>query len=224
VPPSPNPLDAALDLLKRSVEAGAAIVGIGPYTNLALLEARWPGILRHAAVYLMGFNVDPPPAGFPQWGHEHDYNVQMDVASAAGVLRACEPTLVPLEVSVQTALRRAHLPRLRSAGPLGALIAHQAEAFARDERNEAVYGQTCAGLPDDLINFQHDPLACAVALGWEGARTESIPLRLETTGGWLRARRDGGGKPTRVVTGVDGSRFGDWWLDVVTGARVHAHR
>ncbi len=25
-----------------------------------------------------------------------------------------------------------------------------------------------AGLPDDFINFHHDPLACAVAAGWDG--------------------------------------------------------
>jgi len=38
------------------------------------------------------------------------------------------------------------------------LIARQAEAFAKDEKYEALYGQSCQGLPDDTINFQHDSL------------------------------------------------------------------
>ena len=39
------------------------------------------------------------------------------------------PTLVPLHVTVETALRHAQLPVLMSANPLSALIARQALAF-----------------------------------------------------------------------------------------------
>ncbi len=38
----PSPPGAALDLLDHSVQQGATIVGIGPYTNLALLEVARP--------------------------------------------------------------------------------------------------------------------------------------------------------------------------------------
>ena len=38
---------------------------------------------------------------------------------------------------------------------------------ALDEQNEKKYAESCEGLPNDLINFLHDPLACAIALGWE---------------------------------------------------------
>ena len=114
-------------------------------------------------------------------------------------------------------MRRAYLPRLRRANSIGALIARQAEAFARDERNEERIGQTCAGLPDDTINFLHDPLACAVALGWAGVGIETIPLRAELNdSGYLRAVPASDGKPTRVVTRVDGAGFGEWWLDALT--------
>jgi hypothetical protein len=41
-----------------------------------------------------------------------DYNFQLDVASAEYVLTRCRPTLVPLHVSVETSLRRAHLAAL----------------------------------------------------------------------------------------------------------------
>jgi purine nucleosidase len=218
IAPSPNPLEEALGLIERSVERSATIVGIGPYTNLALLDRRRPGLLDVAPLYLMGFFVRPVPEGFPRWDIDTDWNVQSDVAAARRLLEAHSPTLIPVEVTLQTSLRRSDLPRLRQASPLGALLARQAEAFARDERNEEKIGQTCAGLPDDLINFLHDPLACAVALGWDGVTIATLPLRaVLNEAGYLRAVISTDGKPTRVVTGVDANRFGDWWLDVLTG-------
>jgi len=62
----------------------------------------------------------------------------------------------------------------------------QAEAFALDEQNEKKYGETCEGLPSDIISFLHDPLACAIALGWnEGVEIAELPLILEEKDGWL---------------------------------------
>src|SRR6266851_541803 len=48
VPRMPNPLEDALALLERSVEQGATVVAIGPYTNLALLDRARPGVLAAA--------------------------------------------------------------------------------------------------------------------------------------------------------------------------------
>ncbi len=216
IPPVRTPLAMALDLLQESIEQGALIVAIGAVTNLALLEARSPGILRHARLTMMGGYVHPPRAGFPAWGPEMDWNVQIDVRSAHVVLERADPVLVPLAVTVETWLRRAHLPALRQAGPLAALIARQAEAFAADEDYEAVYGRPCAGLPCDLINFLHDPLACAIALGWrEGVEIRPLPLRTENRDGWLRLVPAPDGKETRVVTRVDGAAFSERWLRTV---------
>jgi inosine-uridine nucleoside N-ribohydrolase len=238
VTPAPGPLEAALDLLEGSIGAGAIVVGIGPWTNLSLLERRRPGLLGGARLVLMGGHLRPAPPGFPAWGTADDYNVQMDVAAAGHVLEASRPTVVPLEVTVQTALRRADLPALRRAGPLGVLLAHQALAFAEDEQNEARYGRPYAGLPDDTINFQHDPLSCAVALGWPGARAETLGLTWREEAGLLRlGETDGagptgapggragggpGGVPTRVVTGVDGPAFGELWLGVVARGQIRS--
>ncbi|NLF01597.1 MAG: nucleoside hydrolase [Anaerolineales bacterium] len=216
--PAPGPLDRTLTLLERSIRENAIIVAIGPYTNLALLEQRAPGILRSARLCLMGGYVFPPRTGFPAWGPDMDWNVQVDARSAHVVLRCAAPTLVPLSVTVETALRRADLPTLRQAGPLAQLIAHQAEAFAEDEGIEARYGRTCTGLPDDTINFLHDPLACAVALGWdETVKTSELRLRSEIVDGLLYQRIDHGGVPTRVVTQVDGAYFSELWLRTVVG-------
>jgi purine nucleosidase len=217
VPPLATSLDEALTLLERSIEQEAIIVAIGAFTNLALLEKRSPGILRRANLYLMGGYVFPPRAGFPPWGHDMDWNVQVDVESALTVLEHSNPVLIPLSVTVETALRRTYLNQLRQAGPVARLIARQAEAFAKDEGYEAKYGQTCVGLPDDLINFLHDPLACAIALGWEvGVEIQEIPLKSEIRDGWLCQAIDESGKPTRVVTRVDGEKFNEFWLGRVT--------
>jgi len=50
----PSPPGAAAELLAASAGAGANVVAIGPYTNLALTEAGRPGLLRSAGVVVMG--------------------------------------------------------------------------------------------------------------------------------------------------------------------------
>jgi purine nucleosidase len=217
IAPVPTPVDDALALLERSIDQGVTIVAIGPYTNLALLEQRSPGILRGAKLFLMGGYLFAPRTGFPQWGPEDDFNAQVDVQSAHQVITRSRPTFVPLAVTAETALRRTDLTALRRSRPLAQLIARQAQAYAREYDVETVYGRTCEGLPDDTINFQHDALACAIALGWrDGVETSEIRLRSEIIGGWLRLTIDDGGAPTSVVTRVDGERFNAFWLRTVT--------
>jgi purine nucleosidase len=41
--PSQNSIDEALDLLKSSIDQGATIIGIGAFTNLFLLDKKYPG-------------------------------------------------------------------------------------------------------------------------------------------------------------------------------------
>ena len=217
VSPSANTPEKAIRLLKHSIEQDATIVGIGPFTNLYLLDLKYPGILKQANLFLMGGYIYPIRVGFPQWGNNMDWNIQADVKSAKHVLENSSPTLVPLTVSVETALRRAYLDDLRKSGSLGRLIAKQAEAFAVDEEMERKYGETCEGLPKDIINFQHDPLACAIALGWsEGVEINEIPLKLELRDGWLQEKIDTAGKPTKVVTKIDGDKFNKFWVKTIS--------
>lgn len=217
VTPAPGPIDEVLALLKRSIEAGARIVAIGPYTNLALLDEAHPGLLARAGIYLMGGHVHPMPAGYPQWDNTADFNVQFDVTSAHAILARYRPTLIPIEVTAQTALRRADLSALGAAGPLARLLARQAVAFAADEQYEQTYGRPCAGLPDDTINFLHDPLACAVALDWDGVTIANTRIRTELRDGWLYEQADATGHEMRVVTAVEAARFNEFWLRLVTG-------
>jgi inosine-uridine nucleoside N-ribohydrolase len=218
IAPLPTASDEAVELLKKSVEQDATIIGIGPLSNLYLLETKYPGILRDARVFLMGGYAYPPREGYPQWRDEDDFNLQVDARSALHIIENCKLTFVPISVTVETALRRRHLEVLRKAGALGQLLARQAEAFAEDEKIGEKFSKTCNKLPSDIINFQHDSLACAIALGWnEGVEISQVPLKTELKDGLLHWRIDADGKPTQIVTKVDGERFSQFWVDTIAG-------
>ncbi len=217
IAPLSGPLEAALDLLEDSIRKGAVVVAIGACTNLARVEARAPGLLRDARLVLMGGFVTAPRNGFPQWTREMDWNFQVDVESARRVLEASTPLLVPIAVTAETALRRADLDMLRRGGPIARLIATQAVAFAEDEDLGGRYGPSCAALPDDFINFQHDPLACAIAVGWHaGVSVEDVRLRNTIEDGWLVQTPSPDGDRARLVRGIDGAAFDRFWLKSVS--------
>jgi purine nucleosidase len=212
----PGQPEDAVQLLKQSIEQKATIIAIGPFTNLYLLDLQYPGILKQAELYLMGGYVYPIRPGFPDWENDMDWNIQVDVHSARHVIENSNPVLIPLTVTVETALQRAFLDALKEAGSLGRLIAQQAEAFAADEQNEKRIGETCEGLPNDIINFLHDPLACAIALGYDdGVEIQKISLRLEEKDGFLYERIDPTRQAVRLVTSIDGPRFNKFWLDKI---------
>ncbi len=217
IAPFPTPLGEALDLLRQSILQKAIIVAVGPYTNLRLLDTKYPGILCNAVIYLSGGWIYPPRKGFPQWDRRMDYNTQMDVRSATHVLLKSAPTLVPISVTIETSLRGGVVGRLSQSGALGKLIARQAEAFARDKNYEERYGRACEGLPEDFINFQHDSLACAMALGWNaGVEIRTVPLKLELRRGWLHEVVHEGGKTAQTVTKIDADEFNSLWVDTVS--------
>lgn len=217
IEPMPGPLDDALDLLEKNIEAGAIIVGIGPFTNLALLERRSPGILERANLVVMGGFVFPPREGYPTVTNEGDYNIQVDVESSRLVLERSFPTLVQLSVTVETFIGRADLAQIAKAGPLGELIAAQAKAFAKDENTPPHKKALWPALPADTINFQHDALACAIALDWyKGVQMEELPLRFEVEDGYLREIVDPAGRVTTVVTRADGDAFSNYWVVLIS--------
>jgi len=133
VVPAPAPPGHAIARLQLSIDAGATIVAIGAFTNLALLEQARPGSLRAARVVAMAGWLELPPPDMPHWGAEMDFNAQCDtratqiVAGAAGDL-----TLVPLPAAMYAQLRARDLPRLRAAGEVGELLARQSEVHAHD--------------------------------------------------------------------------------------------
>jgi len=212
--PAPTQPGAATALLRQSIDAGAVVVSIGPYTNLAALGCELSGV----PVTVMGGWVDPPRAGLPPWGPERDFNVQWDVRAAQTVAAYADLTLVTLPAALQAPLRRADLARLRAGGALGELLAAQSEAHAVDSGKTGL-GPAYDGLPDDLLNFHYDPVACAVALGWSGVTVETESLTTGIHDGVLHWRRDARGRLTRVVTAVDGPAFTAAWLSAVEHSR-----
>ncbi len=209
-----NTIDEALELLKKSIDGNAIIIGIGPYTNFYLLDRKYPGILRKANLFLMGGYFYPPREGYPQLKQNHDFNIQVDVQSAKYVLENSQPTLIPLTVTIETYLRRAYLDNLRKSDELNKLIAQQAEIFAMDEKKEEKYGKTCPKLPNDIINFLHDPLAVAIALGWDdGVEFEELPLTFTIKDTWLKEIIDqSSGGTYRIVTKIDGEKFSNFMI------------
>ena len=166
----------------------------------------------------MGGFVYAPREGFPVWDYRRDYNAQVDAESARVVFNSTQsPTLVTLAVTAETALRVSQLAALKEGDALARLVARQAQVYAQTENRAAEYARSYARLPEDFINYQHDPLACAVALGWrEGVRVEELTLKSSVEDGWLVQRVEEGGCPAKVSTRVDGRAFDDLWLRTVT--------
>ena len=217
VGPCPGSPGQALDRLEASIEAGATIVALGPFTNLALLAVARPGLLAQANLVVMGGWVDPAHPSLPQWGAQMDWNVQCDTMAAEIVARMPAFTMVSLTPTLQAHLRGRDLPALRASGPLGRLIATQAEAHG-GEYGMARLALEHAGLPRDLLNFQYDPVACAVAAGWAGATMEDTRLQPVVQDGVMWFERRPEGSAVRLVVDVDGAQFAADWLAAVEEA------
>ena len=206
---------AALDLLAANVEAGATILAIGALTNLALVEILRPGRLAGARVVAMGGWFELPPPGWPRWGPEMDFNIQADARAAEIVLGSeADITLVPLATAMQAQLRTVDIDALRSAGPVGELLARQSLAHAHDA-GMAALAATHENLADDLVNFHWDPVAAAVAAGWSGATITPRSVRPATEKGALRLVEAADGRPIHVATAIDAASFASEWLHAI---------
>jgi purine nucleosidase len=167
---------------------------------------------------LMGGIVHGARAGLPAWGPEWDWNVQCDTNAAQVVLaNATHLTIVTVPTTMQAHLCEAHLPRLRAAGDLGTLLARQAEAHAEDNGMREL-ARAHDGLPDDLLNFQYDGVACAVAAGWSGAVTEEMRLSTVLEQGALRFEPSDRGRAAKVVVDMDVEDFTERWFAAVEAA------
>ena len=214
-PVSPQGTGDAMELLRASVERGATVVAIGPYTNLAVAEQASPGLLAETEVVLMGGWIWPAAEGLPPWGPEMDWNVQCDTDAAQIVVAAApRPTLATLTSTVNSWVRAADLQRLESAGPIGALLARQARAHDAEHHRHR-FGEQYEALPDDLLNFQYDPVAAAVAVGWKGVEIVDVKVRPVVEERVLRFEADDEGVAVRAVSKVDAEAFAERWLEAI---------
>jgi inosine-uridine nucleoside N-ribohydrolase len=179
---------------------------------LSLLEIARPGLLASAPLVVMGGYTGLSPAGYPEWGPNMDWNVQSDQAAARLVFERCNPIVVPLSATVQTYLTESDLKRFEGAGPLADLIAKQARAYADKHAHRKLAGENVS-LPSGFLNFQHDALAVAVALGWQGASIVDRSMRPELRDGSLLLAP--GGQNLRVVTAVDAAGLAGRFVESV---------
>ena len=218
ITPRPGPLDDALDLVAEAIARDETIITIGALTNLAHLEQRQRGALRHARVVVMGGWIRPLASGLPQWGPQRDFNIQCDARAADIALRAIgDLTLATLPALAVAHLRSEHIGQLRAAGALGSLLARQADVYALDT-NRAALATEHEALPDDLLNFHWDPVTCAIATGWKGATVEELALdwNIDAAGVLRMRENEGSSRAAHVVTAVDGDAFARYWLERVT--------
>lgn len=210
----PAPPGAATKLLERSIELGATVVAIGPFTNVAALGDR----LDAVPVVAMGGWTGPLDPGLPAWGPRMDWNVQCDTDAARTLAEHARLTLVTLPLAFRAHLRATHLTRLAASGPLGELLARQSRVYGADAGMTDL-GRAHTALPDDLLNIHWDPVACAVALGWPGAVVGEQSLRTVVEDGVLRFEPGQGGRGIRVLADLDGESFPGIWIAAVENAR-----
>lgn len=228
VPVAPQP-SAAAELVSAAGD-GAAIIALGPLTNLAGADALRPGVLGEVPVTICGGWLDGPAPGLPDWDAGRDSNVQADPTSALRVWERSDATWVPVAASCVAALRESDLRRLEAAGPLGSRLATESVAHGRS-RGYSTLGRDCVGLPADLVTFHFDPVAAAVAVGWRGARVERVQVtwlagepgaRMARPDESSRAAHPRSARMTSVVAEVDGDSFGQLWLGAVEAAARRA--
>jgi inosine-uridine nucleoside N-ribohydrolase len=127
-----------------SVARPDALLAIGPLTNVAALAA---AAVPLPPVTLMGGVLGT----VRHWGVELDieHNFSRDPSAASAVIAACQPAVVPLNVTLLVRLRPEQLERLVAAAPV---LRRNVEGFLGLQRD--------FGLADrDRAVFLHDPLA-----------------------------------------------------------------
>lgn len=219
VEPSLSDAEDAMELLEKSIRGGATVACIGPVTNIAMFETIRGDMLRNRRIVVMGGYIDAPEVGFPQWGPEHDWNVQWDTRAMETVVNTdVDLTLVPYPVTMHAPLTESDLQEIEESGPLAALIARQSRARAEDA-SMARIGRDHPGLPDDLVNIHYDPVAAIVALDWGRAKIERMRLMpyVKNDVMWFEPSDDG--REIDVVTAIDGEGFRELFLDCVEMAQ-----
>lgn len=206
--PGRSPAGDAVSFMIETLSARpreVTLIAVGPLTNLALAEARAPGVLKKAReVCVMGGAVDEPGNTTPV----AEFNFFADPDAARQVLRSgAGVTLAPLDVTHRVALEASHLAQL-PASPAG--------VFVREAVRPAM----------DLIRrvqnrhrfYLHDPLAVGLAIDPSVFGFETVFADVETEGvltaGQVVADRrsftkDGNrnGLPVNCAMDVDAGRF-----------------
>ncbi|MDE3000885.1 MAG: nucleoside hydrolase [Gemmatimonadota bacterium] len=189
----------------RARPGEVTLIAVGPLTNLALAEARAPGVLKKAReVCAMGGAVDEPGNVTPV----AEFNFFADPDAARRVVRSgAKITLAPLDVTHRVALEGSQLARMPAT---------HAGRFVKEAVRPAM--ELAMRLQAGPRFFLHDPLAVGLAIDPSFFRIETVFADVETEGDLtagqvvadrraFRADGDRTGLPVRCALDVDAGRF-----------------
>ncbi len=172
------------------------VIAIGPLTNIAMALQKAPQIIAHiAGLTIMGGVIR---------GYDDlhlpiaEHNIQCDPEAAHIVFSSGIPlTLVPLNITVQTALDQTSADRIRSGGSaFHDAVATELETYPRFVR----LGKTSP----------HDPLAVATLIQPDLVKTQTVTanvdLSRQTTRGAIHFKADPEGN-IQLVNQVDSATF-----------------
>ena len=179
--------DPDLGLAVRDV-APEAFLAIGPLTNVAALIE--DGI-ELPPLTLMGGVL----GAVRHWGHRLDveHNFGRDPAAARRALRACQPLVVPLNVTLQARLSSEELRGVVEAAPV---LRPNVEGFLE------LQGQVGVPAGEPAV-FLHDPLALLSLVEPTLFDVEERDVDVEPDGQLIETAE---GAPARVAVGVDARR------------------
>jgi purine nucleosidase len=214
-----------VDLLIEQVMARPGeltILAIGPLTNLATAIVREPRFARAVRRFvIMGGLVQRRIDQLHMSYVEH--NIRCDPEAAQIVFQSGAPTtIVPLDVTTLTRIRRADLARVANADALGALVADQLDRHMRHNQHD--------------WTTPHDPLAVAALVHPTFVRTRPMYIQVETQGQYTRAETvailadqspndaapaHGAVSPIDVALEVDVTGFESWLIDALSSPKNH---
>ena len=223
LPDSP-PSGDAVSFIAETLSARpgeVTLIAVGPLTNLALAEARAPGVLKKAReVCAMGGAVDEPGNITPA----AEFNFFADPDAARQVVRSgASITLAPLDVTHRVALVASHLARM-PATPVG--------RFVKEAVRPAM--ELALRLQAGRRFFLHDPLAVGLAIDPSFFRIETVFADVETEGDLTAGQvvadrrsftREGNreGLPVKCALDVDAARFLELFLSRICQGKGLSH-
>jgi purine nucleosidase len=199
-----EPESAVLGLVRLARDnPGAALIPLGPLTNVALalvIEPELPRLLGETV--LMGGAVQAIGNTTPV----AEFNIYADAEAAAIVFeRGLNPTVLTWEATLETPIVWAEWDRLLAAGPIGSRFVAPMTAAQSNRAHERQR-------PGILMP---DPLAMAALLDKDCATTYSAVVDVDTSHGIARGltaldRSGMTGRPhnAKIVSKVDPARFG----------------
>ncbi|MHB8509310.1 MAG: nucleoside hydrolase [Candidatus Dormibacteria bacterium] len=188
------------------------LVTTGPLTAVAHAILADPGLAgRLAAIHTMGGAVDrrrlPDPwrSDMTKDPVDMDYNTACDPAAALVVATSgASITWTPIEITMQTPLRRPQLDRIAAIGhPFTDALVQLADVW--HQRFMKALGNPWGG--DETVAVLHDPLTVSALLREPWLDVAEIHLGYEVEGDRFRVSPDPHGYAAQLVSGADGDRF-----------------